>query len=142
VSNYKNILEDIPENIKIFLTILSTPLKWEILNFFYHNPNTIGTAYDIAKYIGRNPEDVNREIEELVRDKILIDCGEIWGKVPWAEYTEFYKLNEEIKENFTQIIKLSKKHGKRFERIIFNHLNFSKTSKEEFSERILKEVSK
>lgn len=135
-----SILKDIPENIKIFLKLVNTPLKWEILNFFHNNPNTIGTAYDIAKYIGRNPEQVNREIDELVENKILIDCGEIWGRVPWAEYTQFYKLNERVKETVAEIVKLSEKHGKRFERVLFNSLNFplQKLAEEEISFKVVK----
>lgn len=136
------ILGELSESLKVFITLVNTPVKWEILNFFHNNPNTIGTAYDIAKYIGRNPELVEKEIQELVEDKIFIDCGEIWGRVPWAEYTQFYKLNEEMKENIAAVVALSEKHGKKFERILFNSLNFSlhKLVDKEISHRFQQEV--
>jgi predicted transcriptional regulator len=46
-------------------------IKWDILNFFHKNPNSRVTLRDLATVIGRNLENVELEIEELVEKGII-----------------------------------------------------------------------
>jgi len=46
-------------------------IKWDLVKFFYQNPNTTDTTENIAKYIGRNEESVQSELEALVENNVL-----------------------------------------------------------------------
>ena len=46
-------------------------IKWDLVRFFYENPNTQDTVENIARYAGRNPAAVKPEIEELEQGGIM-----------------------------------------------------------------------
>jgi predicted transcriptional regulator len=52
-------------------------IKWDLVRFFYENPNTTDSVENIAKYAGRNTAAVQSELEELaesgVMEKQLVD---------------------------------------------------------------------
>lgn len=42
-------------------------VKWDLITFFSFNPDTIGTAADIAGRLGRAEKDVERALKDFVR---------------------------------------------------------------------------
>jgi DNA-binding MarR family transcriptional regulator len=46
-------------------------VKWELLRFFYKNPNTMDTAESLARYIGRTIQDIQTELSELEAKGLL-----------------------------------------------------------------------
>jgi len=58
-------------SMKLFERLLDTDLKADILTLFHNNPNMSDTADDLARKIGRNTADVQRELEDLSELGIL-----------------------------------------------------------------------
>ena len=46
-------------------------IKWDLVRFFYENPNTTDSVENIAKYAGRNTAAVRSELEELVESGVM-----------------------------------------------------------------------
>ena len=46
-------------------------IKWDLVRFFYENPNTTDSVENIAKYAGRNAAAVESELEELVESGVM-----------------------------------------------------------------------
>jgi hypothetical protein len=46
-------------------------IKWDLVRFFYGNPNTADSVENIAKYAGRNTAAVHSELEELVESGVM-----------------------------------------------------------------------
>jgi hypothetical protein len=46
-------------------------IKWDLVRFFHHNPHTRDTAENIAQYMGRDLHVVERELNELVKVRVL-----------------------------------------------------------------------
>ena len=46
-------------------------IKWDLVRFFYENPNTADTVENIAKYAGRNAAAVKPELENLVESGVM-----------------------------------------------------------------------
>jgi hypothetical protein len=46
-------------------------IKWDLVRFFYGNPNTTDSVENIAKYAGRNTTAVQSELEELVESGVM-----------------------------------------------------------------------
>jgi hypothetical protein len=46
--------------------------KWDLIHFFYENPHTTDTAANIALYIGRNPANIEVELDDLVTRGVLV----------------------------------------------------------------------
>ncbi len=46
-------------------------IKWDLVRFFYGNPNTADSVENIAKYAGRNTAAVQSELEELVESGVM-----------------------------------------------------------------------
>lgn len=60
------ISQDLDPDLLDFLnTHADSFIKWELLRFFYKNPNTVDTAESIARYIGRTIQDIQKELTEL-----------------------------------------------------------------------------
>jgi len=60
-----------PRLLSFVKTKVNSFIKWDIIRFFYENPNTTGSASDIAGYIGRNVAAVDPELEELVGNGVM-----------------------------------------------------------------------
>jgi len=56
---------------KLFERLLDTDLKADVLTLFHNNPNMSDTADELARKIGRNTADVQRELEDLSELGIL-----------------------------------------------------------------------
>lgn len=46
-------------------------VKWDLLRFFHDNPHTKETAENIARYIGRDAQSIERELRELAMAQVL-----------------------------------------------------------------------
>ena len=46
-------------------------IKWDLVRFFYENPNTTDSAENIARYTGRNAAAVEPELEGLVDSGVM-----------------------------------------------------------------------
>lgn len=46
-------------------------IKWDLVRFFYENPNTADNAENIARYAGRNVAAVEPELKELVDSGVM-----------------------------------------------------------------------
>ncbi len=46
-------------------------IKWDLVRFFYENPNTADSAENIARYAGRNLDSVLNELDDLVESGIM-----------------------------------------------------------------------
>ncbi len=58
-------------------------VKWDLLYFFHQNPHTIDTVENIARYAGRAPDTVQRELAELARSGLL-DSSQMGEMVIYA----------------------------------------------------------
>jgi hypothetical protein len=66
------LMEDMDPKLFDFLKVgVNSFIKWDLVRFFHENPNTADTAADIARYAGRTPEDIEKELTELVQAGIL-----------------------------------------------------------------------
>jgi len=50
---------------------VSSFIKWDLVRFFYENPNTADTAENIARYAGRHVDAVRPELEDLVQNGVM-----------------------------------------------------------------------
>lgn len=46
-------------------------IKWDLVRFFYENPNTVDSAEGIARYVGRNVQAIEPEMEELAQSGVM-----------------------------------------------------------------------
>ena len=65
-------------------------IKWDLVRFFHDNPHTADTAESIAQYVGRDVKTVRREMDGLVKAKVLdseVIAGEQIYRLAQAEDT-------------------------------------------------------
>lgn len=63
---------DLDQELILFIeNYVDSFVKWDVIAFFCLNPETIGTAIDIASRLGRNGSDVEVALEELVHKELL-----------------------------------------------------------------------
>ncbi len=66
------LMEDMdPELFDFLKACVNSFIKWDLVRFFQENPNTADTADDIARYAGRTPDDIEKELTELAQAGIL-----------------------------------------------------------------------
>lgn len=66
------LMADIDPQLLQFLTEkVNSFVKWDLARFFYENPHTTDTAQNIARYTGRNAEEVRHELAVLAEDGLL-----------------------------------------------------------------------
>ena len=46
-------------------------IKWDLIRFFYENPNTIDSAENIARHTGRHVDAVEPELDGLVESGVM-----------------------------------------------------------------------
>jgi hypothetical protein len=62
----RRLMDDMdPEVLEFLKTAVNTFIKWDLVIFFYENPNTNDTADNIARYIGRDAGVIVSELDEL-----------------------------------------------------------------------------
>jgi hypothetical protein len=50
---------------------VATFTRWDMIRFFHENPHTQDTAENLARYVGRSPELIRQEVQEMVAEGIL-----------------------------------------------------------------------
>ncbi len=66
------LMDDMPEELLDFVkSKVNSFIKWDLVRFFYENPNTVDTAENIAKYAGRHLSAVAPELEELEASGVM-----------------------------------------------------------------------
>ena len=66
------LMDDMDSRLLDFIkTKINSFIKWDLVRFFYENPNTTDSVENIAKYAGRNTAAVQSELEELVSSGVM-----------------------------------------------------------------------
>lgn len=66
------LMEDMDSRLLDFIrSKVNSFIKWDLVRFFYENPNTTDSVENIAKYAGRSPAAVRSELEELVASGVM-----------------------------------------------------------------------
>lgn len=84
------------------LEILESPIKWDLISFYQANPFSIHTARGLANIIGRSPEQVFKEAEELTAASVLKrisengDKSSIYSYEPETEAASLIKILLEL----------------------------------------------
>jgi hypothetical protein len=66
------LMDDMDARLLDFIkTKVNSFIKWDLVRFFYENPNTTDSVENIAKYAGRNAAAVESELEELVASGVM-----------------------------------------------------------------------
>lgn len=60
-----------PRLLDFVKTKVNSFIKWDLVRFFYENPNTTDSARNIARYAGRNVTAVEPELEDLVNGGVM-----------------------------------------------------------------------
>lgn len=68
----RRLMDDMdPEVLEFLKTTVNTFIKWDLVLFFYENPNTTDTVENIARYIGRDAGVIDSELSDLARTGVL-----------------------------------------------------------------------
>ena len=66
------LVEDIDPRLLNFLkTQVNSFVKWDLLRFFHENPNAADIADNVARYVGRSPVFIEKQLIELAETGIL-----------------------------------------------------------------------
>ena len=66
------LMEDMDARLLDFLKHqVNSFVKWDLVRFFYENPNTTDTADNIARYAGRDPAAIEQELAALAKSGVL-----------------------------------------------------------------------
>ncbi len=60
-----------PKLLEFLKSKVNSFIKWDLVRFFYENPNTTDTAENIARYAGRDISSIEAELGELVGANVL-----------------------------------------------------------------------
>jgi len=60
-----------PSLLSFVQTKVTSFIKWDLMRFLHDNPHTLDSAANIARYTGRNLNDVRPELDELVETDVL-----------------------------------------------------------------------
>ena len=60
-----------PSLLSFVQTKVTSFIKWDLMRFLHENPHTLDSASNIARYTGRNINDVRPELDELVETDVL-----------------------------------------------------------------------
>jgi hypothetical protein len=68
------LMVDMDANLLAFLRAqVDSFIKWDLIQFFCRNPDTMDTAENIARYIGRSAENMREEMAELSSGEVLAE---------------------------------------------------------------------
>jgi len=66
------LMDDMDARLLDFIkTKVNSFIKWDLIRFFYENPNTTDSVENIAKYAGRNTAAVQSELKQLVESGVM-----------------------------------------------------------------------
>jgi hypothetical protein len=92
----RRLMDDMdPEVLEFLKTTVNTFIKWDLVLFFYENPNTTDTTDNIARYIGRDAEAIEEELNDLAEVGVLE--RQAAGKLTVYSLTNDAQLRERIK---------------------------------------------
>jgi len=80
--------------------VTKTPIREKLLNFFYENPFAMDSAKNLAKWINNDFYEVEKDLEELVKLKVLERIGE------GSSAIYFYTQNVEMMNMIDRFIKI------------------------------------
>lgn len=60
-----------PALLDLVKSTINSFIKWDLVRFFYENPNTADSVENIARYVGRSPQSVEPELDQLVESNIM-----------------------------------------------------------------------
>jgi len=69
-----------PDLLEFLKTKVNSFIKWDLVRFFYENPNSTDTAENVARYVGRDAGAIEVELGELVGTGVLERrrVGDLW----------------------------------------------------------------
>jgi len=69
-----------PDLLEFLKTKVNSFIKWDLVRFFYENPNSTDTAENVARYVGRDASAIEAELGELVGTGVLERqrVGDLW----------------------------------------------------------------
>jgi Fic family protein len=85
-----------------------SPIRRELLNFFYENQFAMDTAKNLSRWINKDLEEVEKDLEGLVKLKVLEKIGE--GSSAIYSYTQDLETINMI-ERFIKITRGEEKYG-------------------------------
>ncbi|MBI5567158.1 MAG: hypothetical protein HY870_19830 [Chloroflexi bacterium] len=92
----RRLMDDMdPEVLEFLKTAVNTFIKWDLVIFFYENPNTNDTADNIARYIGRDANVIMSELDELATVGVV--QRQITGQLLVYSLTDDPQVRERIK---------------------------------------------
>jgi DNA-binding transcriptional ArsR family regulator len=66
------LMEDMDTRLLDFLrNQVNSFVKWDLVRFFHENPHTTDTAENVARYAGRDPGAIEKELSELAESGVL-----------------------------------------------------------------------
>ncbi len=87
-----------PKLLEFLRTKVNSFIKWDLVRFFHDNPHTADTAENIARYTGRDPEAIQRELFELAEADVL-QASSVSGLTVYTLATD-----EEVRELIERFI--------------------------------------
>ena len=60
-----------PALLDLVKSTINSFIKWDLVRFFYENPNTADSVENIARYVGRSPQLVELELDQLVESDVM-----------------------------------------------------------------------
>lgn len=74
--------------------IKQSPIERLIVDHFSHHRSSCETVEDLARNLGKCPEEIESAVSELMQMGVLHNCGPLWGSPFYASpYTDFYSLS-------------------------------------------------
>lgn len=85
-----------------------SPTRRALINFFYENQFAMDTAKNLSRWVNKDLSDVEKDLEELVKLKVLEKIGE--GGSAIYSYTQ----NIETIETIERFVKISRGEKKKY----------------------------
>ena len=92
----RRFMDDMDPDVLDFLkTTVNSFIKWDLVIFFFENPNTTDTAENIARYIGRDANAILGELDDLVKSGVL--TRHMAGSLGVYSLTDDARIRERIR---------------------------------------------
>ena len=92
----RRLMDDMdPEVLEFLKTTVNSFIKWDLVIFFFENPHTTDTAENVARYIGRDANVIQVDLDDLVKSGVLeLHTA---GNLAVYSLTQDAKIRERIK---------------------------------------------
>ena len=92
----RRLMDDMdPEVLSFLKTTVNSFIKWDLVIFFFENPNTADTVDNIARYIGRDAQVIKPDLDELVVAGVIEQS--LSGDLAVYTLTKDVQVREKIK---------------------------------------------